>query len=159
MDERVWPKVMSECCEEAERWRGYADIRVDYAANIYTYITSIPSPLAGFMTHVTCRLTAKNRDSLRNATLGNRVLGYLFTRTSHSFIPGLKPSFSANPSHRSLPFHLRDWLHGFPGLFTDSSENNCFFTLSFFLIFFTFYLLVPCGRLSWLMSAFGCTLK
>ena len=27
----------------------------------------------GFMTHVTCRLTAKNRDQLRNTTLGNRV--------------------------------------------------------------------------------------
>jgi len=27
----------------------------------------------GFMTHVTCRLTAKNRDQLRNRTLGNRV--------------------------------------------------------------------------------------
>jgi len=25
------------------------------------------------MTHVTCRLTAKNRDLLRNPTLGNRV--------------------------------------------------------------------------------------
>jgi len=28
---------------------------------------------AGFMTHVTCRLTAKNRNQLRNPTLGNRV--------------------------------------------------------------------------------------
>jgi len=28
---------------------------------------------AGFITHVTCRLTAKNRDQLRNPTLGNRV--------------------------------------------------------------------------------------
>ena len=28
--------------------------------------------------------------------------------TPHSFIPGLKPSFSANPSHRSLPFLLQD---------------------------------------------------
>ena len=27
----------------------------------------------GFMTHVTCRLTAKNRDRLRNPMLGNRV--------------------------------------------------------------------------------------
>jgi len=26
-----------------------------------------------YMTHVTCRLTAKSRDQLRNATLGNRV--------------------------------------------------------------------------------------
>ena len=28
---------------------------------------------ARFMTHVTCRLTAKNRDQLRNPMLGNRV--------------------------------------------------------------------------------------
>ena len=27
----------------------------------------------GFMTHVTCRLTAKNRDQLRNPALGSRV--------------------------------------------------------------------------------------
>jgi len=27
----------------------------------------------GFMTHVTCRLTAKKRDQPRNPTLGNRV--------------------------------------------------------------------------------------
>jgi len=26
----------------------------------------------------------------------------------HSFIPDLKPPFSANPSHRSLPFLLQD---------------------------------------------------
>jgi len=30
-------------------------------------------PTAWFMTHVTCRLTAKNRDQLRDPTLGNRV--------------------------------------------------------------------------------------
>jgi len=30
-------------------------------------------PTAGFMTHVTRRLTAKNRDQLRDPTLGNRV--------------------------------------------------------------------------------------
>ena len=29
--------------------------------------------MAGFMTHVICRLTAKNRDQLRNPTLGSRV--------------------------------------------------------------------------------------
>ena len=45
----------------------------------------------------------------------------------HSFFPGLKPSFCANHSHRSLPFHLQDWLHGFPGLFTDTSEHIHFF--------------------------------
>ena len=31
------------------------------------------------MTHVTCRLTAKNRDQLRNPTLGSRVWATLFT--------------------------------------------------------------------------------
>ena len=30
------------------------------------------------MTHVTCRLTAKNRDQLRNPTLGNRVWAAVF---------------------------------------------------------------------------------
>jgi len=30
-------------------------------------------PTAGFMTHVTCRLTAENRDQLQNPTLGNPV--------------------------------------------------------------------------------------
>jgi len=30
-------------------------------------------PTTGFMTHIICRLTAKNRDQLRNPTLGNRV--------------------------------------------------------------------------------------
>ena len=36
------------------------------------------------------------------------------THTPHSFIPGLQPSFAANPYHRSLPFLLQDRLHGFP---------------------------------------------
>ena len=52
---------------------------------------------------------------------------------THFFIPGLKPSFSANPFHRSLPFLLQDWLHGFPGLFTDTSEHIRFLLFSFFL--------------------------
>ena len=30
-------------------------------------------PTAGFMTNFICRLTARNRDQLRNPTLGNRV--------------------------------------------------------------------------------------
>jgi len=35
-----------------------------------------------FMTHITCRLTAKNLDQLQNRTLGNRVLAtFTFTFT------------------------------------------------------------------------------
>jgi len=45
----------------------------------------------------------------------------------HSFAPGLKPSFSANPSHCSPSFLLLKYsLHGFPGLFTVISEHICF---------------------------------
>ena len=49
--------------------------------------------------------------------------------TPHSFILGLKPS--ANRSHRSLPFLLQGWLHGFPRLFTDTSEHIRFLLFSF----------------------------
>jgi len=49
----------------------------------------------------------------------------------HSFIPVLKPSFSANLSHCSLSFFLQDWLHGFPRLFTVTSEHIRFLLFSF----------------------------
>ena len=51
--------------------------------------------------------------------------------------PGLKPSFSANPSHCSPSFLLLKYsLHGFPGLFTVISEHICFLLLvSLFLHF------------------------
>ena len=48
----------------------------------------------------------------------------------HSFIPGLKPSFSANPSLHSLPFLLQDW---FPGPFADTSKQTCFYFFCFLL--------------------------
>jgi len=43
-------------------------------------------PTAGFMTHVTCRLTAKNRDELRNPELCSRVWATFtfFTTKYHS---------------------------------------------------------------------------
>ena len=54
---------------------------------------------------------------------------------------GVKPfSFSASPSRRSLPFLLRDWLHGFRRLFTDTSEHIRFYFLVF--LFSTFSLSV-----------------
>ena len=51
---------------------------------------------------------------------------------SHFFIPGLKPSFSVNPSHCSPSFVLKYSRHGFSGLFTVISERICFL-LSVFL--------------------------
>ena len=50
---------------------------------------------------------------------------------THAFIPGLKPSFSANPSHCSPSFLLLKYLLcGFPGLFIVISEH-IFSTFSF----------------------------
>jgi len=43
---------------------------------------------------------------------------------------------TTNPSHCSLPFLLRDRLHRFSGLYTDTSELIRFFLL--FLVFFCF---------------------
>ena len=57
----------------------------------------------------------------------------LIPSPTHSSIPGLKPSFSANPSHRSPSFILLKYsVRGFPGLFTVISEHICFL-LSVFL--------------------------
>ena len=54
-----------------------------------------------------------------------------FPSPTHSFSPGSKPCFSANPSHCSLLFLLQDWLHGFPRLFTITSTNIRFLLFSF----------------------------
>ena len=79
--------------------------------------------------------------------------------TTHSFFHSrLKTSFSANHSHRSFSF-------SFSGLTTLISQTfYCYSTyehIRFYFLVFLFYtfLLVPCGRLSWLMSAFERTLK
>ena len=69
-----------------------------------------------------------------------------YSSRHHSFIPGL-----------NLPFLLQDWLHGFPGLFTDTSEHIHFLVFSFSL--FHFFNFILCGRLSWVMLAFDHMLK
>ena len=51
-----------------------------------------------------------------------------FSSPTHSFIPGLKPSFSPYPSHCSLSFFLQDWLH-------DSPDFYCYFWAYPFLLF------------------------
>ena len=48
---------------------------------------------AGFMTHVTCRLTAKNRDQLRDPALGNRIWAtFTFLIVSAKLIHSLSTS-------------------------------------------------------------------
>ena len=52
-----------------------------------------------------------------------------FPSLTHSDIPDLKPSFSANPSQSAFLLLLhQDSLHGFPRLFTVTSEHIPSFT-------------------------------
>ena len=59
-----------------------------------------------------------------------------FPSPTHSFIPGLKPSFSVNPTHRSLSFSLQDWLHGFSKTFTVTSVHIRFLLFRFSVLHF-----------------------
>ena len=65
--------------------------------------------------------------------------------TPHSFIPGLKRFFSANPFHHSLPFLLHDWIHVFPRLFTDTLSLSVFYFLFLFSHFLVFF-----GSVQWI---------
>ena len=57
--------------------------------------------------------------------------GQLSQQSLSLFHPRLKIFLFASPSHRSLRFLLQDRLHGFPGLFTDTSEHIRFLLFSF----------------------------
>ena len=63
------------------------------------------------MTHVTCRLTAKNRDQLRNPTLGNRVWAtfYIFG----FFLQCCQWPASFNGTQSSERFVCGLWFHRF----------------------------------------------
>jgi len=51
------------------------------------------------MTHVTCRLTTKNRDQLRNPTLGNRVWATFYTLSWSSV--GMRMGINLSTPHTS----------------------------------------------------------
>ena len=59
-----------------------------------------------------------------------------FPSPTHSFSPGLKPSFYANPSHRSLSFSSSGLTTWIPQTFTVTSEHIRFYFLVF--LFYTF---------------------
>jgi len=59
-----------------------------------------------------------------------------FPSPTHSFIPGLKPSFSANSSHLSLSFSSSGLTTWIPQTFTVTSEHIRFFTFYFFCLHF-----------------------
>jgi len=62
-----------------------------------------------FMTHVTCRLTAENRDQLRNPTLGNRIWAtftfYLLSSRDGSERPPASGGHTGGASGAPGPIH------------------------------------------------------
>jgi len=40
MDEQVWPKMKSECCEVAELWWDYADMKVAWLGGCEDFVGS-----------------------------------------------------------------------------------------------------------------------
>ena len=54
------------------------------------------------MTRVTCKLTAKNRDQLRNPTLGNRVWSTFFKRDVTDLIPASPTIRLLSQEHNTL---------------------------------------------------------
>ena len=71
------------------------------------------------MTHVTCRLTTKNRDQLRNPTFGNRVLATFFTSDYLRYLkkticnPLAHPTWKYTKLTCEVPnfFYLTEGLH------------------------------------------------
>jgi len=59
-----------------------------------------------------------------------------FPSPTLSFIPGLKPPFSANPSHRSFAFSSSGLTAWIPQTFTVTSEHIRFYFVVF--LFYTF---------------------
>ena len=87
---------------------------------------------------------AISSESIRSLSANCHTYLFGIPSPTHSFIPGLKPSFS-NPSHCSPSFLLLKYsLHGFPGLFTVISEHIWFLLLVF--LFFKHFLVVGSVR-------------
>jgi len=121
--------------ENVERWKHRLRkvVSIVFARKVESVDLAIVPPL---MKRRSCAVVTKPSDDRTvDYHLHVTMLISSFTHSipspPRSFIPGLKRSFSANPSHRSLPFLLQDWLHRFLGLFTDTSEHICFLLFSF----------------------------
>ena len=81
---------------------------------IVKHITRIRIPTAG-VAFDRCRVRGVDGSCAKHLTVESYTVVMLLTfiliiisipSSPHSFIPGLKPAFSANPSHRSLPLLL-----------------------------------------------------
>jgi len=104
---------------------------------------SCTSRLDGFMTHVTRRLTAKNRDQLRNPMLGNRVWAAFYHKTSIIFVSPFISKVSRRASSFFLSVQLSqpyvaNLLQGILALsLVVSSSKSVFCDFSIFLQWYT----------------------
>ena len=78
----------------------------------------------------------QNLIGLRSFTLLTVIFIIIsFPSPTHSFIPGLKPTFSANPSHRSLSFSSSGLTTWIPQTFAVTSDH-LFLLVSFSALHF-----------------------
>ena len=100
------------------------------------------------MTHITCRLTAKNRDQLRNPTLGNRVWAiFTFLQARINvvnclvhFLRSQQCGGQAHKVHEATTVHVR--------LPVPLYNSFCVFCVIFYVLLFLFEpFLVHCSRL------------
>ena len=103
------------------------------------------------MTHVTCRLTAENRDQLRNPTLGNRISATFtfFTLCSSAVYLHLCFTAYSSWSQRCTPASV---------LVTLSSSSSLYCLLSWFSWFTASQLRFEPGSFSWFFSV-ACRLQ
>jgi len=124
---RTVVQLYSPGCANAHFMRHWAS---PHGISIGSAVLAGHPPVQHTYTQTTLRVTCVQRPHLRVSFVQRSPIFYL---SSNSFIPVLKPSFFPNHSDRSLPFLLPDWLHGFHGLFTDTSEHIRFFCFPVFL--------------------------
>jgi len=83
------------------------------------------------MTHVTCRLTAKNRDQLRNPTLGNRVrVTFTFTFFTVQDLSQLGKLWDAGDATGSWLWNMTPWTRSESQRCTSLSSTLLFNALS-----------------------------
>ena len=75
------------------------------------------------MTHVTCRLTAKNRDQFRNPMLGNRVWG-AFTFLAVIVGGKVRPTHSQTDTHKTYTHTVSVSLSVCLSVFMVSKDGN-----------------------------------
>jgi len=82
------------------------------------------------MTHVTCRLTAKNRDQLRNPTLGNRVWATFTLPVGNESAPNWHNAGSLGWPFSVLKYKKKFQINYTEAILTNSTRKQLWFKIT-----------------------------